>query len=244
MGAVENATRTAATRGLVVGVPEHDWSGVKDKFFYSNNVWLLRGMEELGALLTAGANVSLGSKLLGDVGSFREDIRDSLSACTVSAQGQAYFLPPWAEVNMTPFKSMTAATQKSTAIFASMPRCCSRMCFRENWKTFSSPGITSGVVALAAHLDFQTAWMTCPRLDGASALLQITARTTSWHSSMATWLTTSREAVFTPRSNWRSEERGGTEILLIGQIPLQTAAATLCQKTLSSVRVTMATRTM
>ena len=39
------------TAGLLVGAPEHDWQGVKTKFFFNNNVWALRGMQVLGRYL-------------------------------------------------------------------------------------------------------------------------------------------------------------------------------------------------
>merc|ERR1712146_425890 len=96
-------------RGLVVGVPEHDWHATKDKYFYSNNVVLLRGMEEFGTFLVdrPGQNRSFGKELLSDAAMFREDILRSLELCTVRQNGSAYFIPPIAETNFTPFERMT-----------------------------------------------------------------------------------------------------------------------------------------
>jgi len=102
-------------RGLVVGVPEHDWHATKDKYFYSNNVVLLRGMEEFGEFLTTAPsqNATLGKELLSDAAGFREDIMNSIKLCTVFLNGSAYFLPPIAETNFTPFERMTYGSWKS-----------------------------------------------------------------------------------------------------------------------------------
>jgi len=102
-------------QGLVMGVPEHDWHATKDKYFYSNNVVLLRGMEELGSFLlqNPGRNATFGNELLADAVDFRKAIMTSLRLCTVFQNGTAFFLPPIAETNYTPFERMTYGSWKS-----------------------------------------------------------------------------------------------------------------------------------
>lgn len=114
----QNATAAslpAHQKGLVVGVPEHDWHATKDKYFYSNNLVLLRGMEEFGSFLLQdeSRNATLGNLLLTDAVQFRSDIAASLKLCTVFNDGSPYFLPPIAETNFTPYERMTYGSWKS-----------------------------------------------------------------------------------------------------------------------------------
>lgn len=119
--AAKQAKPSACCTGLVVGPPEHDWFGTTDKFFYNNNVWLIRGMEELGMYLRdAGgrANTTLSAALLADAPGFRRDVAYSLGNCTVrAAGGDAMFLPPYAETSAKPYKSMTESNEASYSNF-------------------------------------------------------------------------------------------------------------------------------
>ena len=82
-----------ATAGLIIGAPEHDFSGDRTHFYYNNNVWSLFGMEVLGQFLTAaggpeiGKNASLGKALLADAVEFRVDLARSINAVTVATAG-------------------------------------------------------------------------------------------------------------------------------------------------------------
>jgi hypothetical protein len=61
--------------GLLNGAPEHDWSSDTKDYFYNNNVWALRGMQELGWHLTSNKstrlNATLGTALLRDAAAFK-----------------------------------------------------------------------------------------------------------------------------------------------------------------------------
>jgi hypothetical protein len=106
----QSSNRSKEILGLIVGQPEHDWHNTRDKFFYNNNVWILRGMEELGSLLSTvqGLNATLGKMLLDDAVQYRIDLENSVDLCTVAAaDGSPDFLPPWAEVGMKPYDHMT-----------------------------------------------------------------------------------------------------------------------------------------
>eukprot|EP00039_Didymoeca_costata_P008920 m.118671 g.118671 ORF g.118671 m.118671 type:complete len:968 (-) comp14284_c0_seq3:101-3004(-) len=126
----ERATATArtnpvpGTKNLLLGAPEHDWSGVKGDAFYNNNVWTLRGMQEAGAYLSKGpyANVTLANNLLEDATKFTQDIAASINVSVVrNAQGEAIFLPPYAHVNATPYQSMVGSHEASYANFRFYP---------------------------------------------------------------------------------------------------------------------------
>merc|ERR1711957_828302 len=71
--------------------------------------------EEFGEFLTTAPsqNATLGKELLSDAAGFREDIMNSIKLCTVFLNGSAYFLPPIAETNFTPFERMTYGSWKS-----------------------------------------------------------------------------------------------------------------------------------
>jgi len=87
----------AGCAGLVNGAPEHDWGSVKDKYFFNNNAWQLRGIEVLGDYLTGkggggpggggkpppGANATLGKALLADALGYRKSLEACVAACTV-----------------------------------------------------------------------------------------------------------------------------------------------------------------
>lgn len=99
-----------ATAGLIVGAPEHDFSGDTTHYYYNNNVWSLFGMERFGKFLTAtsaetaniGKNVSLGKALLADAAKFRVDLARSIKAVTVTTVDGGQYLPVYAMLNTTP----------------------------------------------------------------------------------------------------------------------------------------------
>jgi hypothetical protein len=106
--------------GLIIGQPEHDWHSTRDKYFYNNNVWILRGMEELGSLLSTeqGLNATLGKMLTDDAKQYRIDLENSVDLCTVAAaDGSPDFLPPWAEVGKKPYDHMTDSRESEYSNF-------------------------------------------------------------------------------------------------------------------------------
>jgi hypothetical protein len=120
------------TAGLIIGPPEHDFSGDRTHYYYNNNVWSLLGIEELGKFLTSssssggssggssdptiGKNVSLGAALLADAVKFRVALASSIETCAVDERDYPY-LPVYAALNTTPPKNMHAGRDPSYANF-------------------------------------------------------------------------------------------------------------------------------
>ena len=112
-----------ATAGLIIGAPEHDFSGDTTHYYYNNNVWSLFGMEVLGSFLTAtggvdiGKNVSLGKALLADAVKYRVDLARSIKVVTVAMVDGGQFLPVFAMLNATPPVNMHATKDSSYSNF-------------------------------------------------------------------------------------------------------------------------------
>jgi hypothetical protein len=106
---------------LIIGPPEHDFSGDKTHFYYNNNLWTLYAMEELGTFLsspsTIGQNVTLGKALLEDAVPYRKAIARSIAACTVQQPGAEPYLPVFAATNTTPLENMHSGRDSSYANF-------------------------------------------------------------------------------------------------------------------------------
>jgi hypothetical protein len=104
----------AGAAGLIVGAPEHDWSRDTHNAFYNNNVWSAAGLERLGAYLSANdpstgtpRNATLGADMLAGGARLRAAVQASIAACSVANPPlNATFVPPYAEVNSTPYTSM------------------------------------------------------------------------------------------------------------------------------------------
>jgi hypothetical protein len=101
--------------GLLTGPPEHDWGSITNLHFYNNNAWTLRGMERLaGFLLSSGyPNATFVQQLQAAAVTLRADLMASVAACTVYNGSVPVFLPPYALVNATPYKSMTESSESS-----------------------------------------------------------------------------------------------------------------------------------
>jgi hypothetical protein len=105
------------TAGLVLGAPEHDWSGIKNLAFYNNNAWLATGMKRIGAFLM-GTNESLAADLLGNASQLAASLQTSLKVCSVfDSNDTLIFVPPYAHKNATPYASMTASHESSYTNF-------------------------------------------------------------------------------------------------------------------------------
>lgn len=115
------ATGTVATAGLIIGPPEHDFSGDKTHYYYNNNLFSLYAMEKLGRFLispsTIGQNVTLGKALLADAVPYRKAIARSIAACTVQQPGADPYLPVFAATNTTPLENMHSDRDSSYANF-------------------------------------------------------------------------------------------------------------------------------
>lgn len=111
----------AGTGGLIRGAPEHDWSGTTSLAFYNNNAWVATGLERLGAFLSEGPaprNASFAATLLTAGRTLNTAVLKSVAACSVlGADGEVVFLPPYAAVNATPFKSMFESRESSYSNF-------------------------------------------------------------------------------------------------------------------------------
>jgi len=99
--------------GLLTGAPEHDWSNVRDRCFFNNNVWTFRGLESLDTYLdhqdTNLANMTL---------VFRHKLESALGRCTTQSTG---FLPPYANLTYKPFHNMTESREASYSNFRFYP---------------------------------------------------------------------------------------------------------------------------
>lgn len=75
------------------------------RYFYNNNVWVYRGLNELGNYLTStGINTTLGAQALAGAADIKSALDKSVAACTVpSPVTNGVFLPPYAELNATPY---------------------------------------------------------------------------------------------------------------------------------------------
>ena len=106
-------------KGMIIGPPEHDWSSTKDKYFFNNNVWTLRGMEKVGDyMIRYGKNVTLGNLLLDEAKAFRAQIESCVIACMVKTDmNDVVFLPPYASLSTTPYSSMVESYESSYANF-------------------------------------------------------------------------------------------------------------------------------
>lgn len=119
--ATDTPAPPAGCAGMVIGAPEHDWGTVKTKYFFNNNVWTLRGMEELGSFLLANGgsderNTTFGKMLLADAKVFRPQLLSCVKACSQTAafdsEGSVVtFMPPYASLNSTPYDTMTDSTE-------------------------------------------------------------------------------------------------------------------------------------
>lgn len=106
--------------GLLQGPPEHDWWSTQDKYFYNNNVWTLRGLDVLADLVAArpGGNKTFLAELQTAAQSLRTAITQSVEECKINdATGKLTFLPPYAQKNTTPYKSMTDTREASYSNF-------------------------------------------------------------------------------------------------------------------------------
>ena len=74
------------------------------RYFYNNNVWVYRGLNELGIYVTStGIHTTLGASLLAGAADIKSALDKSVAACTVpSPVTDGVFLPPYAELNATP----------------------------------------------------------------------------------------------------------------------------------------------
>jgi hypothetical protein len=106
------ANTTAPTAGLVWGPPEHDTCHTPD-FYYHNNAWFVRGMLEMGRLLTAicpalcpPGLAGFGATLTAEAAAFQADVLASIAATATTLPGGLVFIPPVARVGVAPFGSM------------------------------------------------------------------------------------------------------------------------------------------
>lgn len=112
--------RNPATAGLVIGAPEHDWSGTTNLAFYNNNAWLAAGFDRLGVFLSEGPstrNSSFAARLIKAGARLKAAINASVTACTVTGADGYAFVPPYAHVNATPYTSMFQGREASYANF-------------------------------------------------------------------------------------------------------------------------------
>ena len=149
------------THGLVFGSPEHDTCH-EPGYYYHNNAWLLRGLQEAAALLAeAGGPVEapLLAALVAEVPRYADDLAASLALSTVQLADGLTWLPPLAGANSTPFTRMTESVLASYSSFRYFPELISAgvltdadiervLSFRE-----ARGGVLLGMTRFEGHLD-------------------------------------------------------------------------------------------
>jgi hypothetical protein len=100
----QRGPRRPECTGLVAGCPEADWShftlahSPDNETWYSVNLWLQRGMQEIGRLLPT--DDALGEQLRGNASLFRTQLQASIAASLVPANSSGFthplLLPPYA----------------------------------------------------------------------------------------------------------------------------------------------------
>lgn len=114
VAAAANVTHDGC-EGMVRGPPEHDWFAKKDDCFFNNNVWLVRGMDELGAYLL---EEDFGAQLLGNASALRNAVKRALDASEVhTSDGGLSFMPPNGIIGAEPYESMTESYEASYSNF-------------------------------------------------------------------------------------------------------------------------------
>jgi len=113
----QRGPRRPECEGLVAGCPEADWShfavdhSPDNETWYSVNLWLQRGMEEIGGFLPPGD--TLGAQLRGNNSLFKAQLTASVAASVVPANSSGFahplLLPPFARKRgeFAVFKNMT-----------------------------------------------------------------------------------------------------------------------------------------
>jgi hypothetical protein len=95
----EGRRSDSAVAGLVLGAPEHDWSGTTNLAFYNNNAWLATGMSRIGAYLSASGppgSAIFASHLLGNGTMLAAAVQKSLKAVAVhNSSGHLIFVPSY-----------------------------------------------------------------------------------------------------------------------------------------------------
>ena len=154
------------THGLVFGSPEHDTCH-EPGYYFHNNVWLLRGLQEAAALLAeTGGNAlaPLAAALAAEVPRFAADLAASLALSAVPLADGLTWLPPLAAANSTPFARMTESTLASYTSFRYYAELVSAgvladadvervLAFRE-----ARGGVLLGMTRFEAHLDNMPAY--------------------------------------------------------------------------------------
>ena len=105
-----NESKSCTCDGLLTGAPEHDWSSVRDKCFWNNNVWTFRGLQDL-------SNYISDTNLINVTSIFHSRLVNALERCTQ----QDGFIPPYANLTYTPFVNMTESYEASYSNFRFYP---------------------------------------------------------------------------------------------------------------------------
>ena len=113
----QRGPRRPECKGLVAGCSEADWShfavahSPDNETWYSVNLWLQRGMEEISIFLPKGD--ALGEQLRGNASLYKTQLMDSVTASIVPANSSGFahpmLLPPFARARgeFAVFRNMT-----------------------------------------------------------------------------------------------------------------------------------------
>ena len=105
-----NESKSCTCDGLLTGAPEHDWSSVRNKCFWNNNVWTFRGLQDLSHYISD-------TNLINVTSIFHSRLVNALERCTQ----QDGFIPPYANVTYEPFVNMTESYEASYSNFRFYP---------------------------------------------------------------------------------------------------------------------------
>eukprot|EP01043_Picozoa_sp_COSAG02_P006215 COSAG02_NODE_175_length_31226_cov_95.275934_12_plen_253_part_00 len=105
-----NATSSGVGKGLIFGPAEHDTAHFESNWF-SISAWTWRGFVQLQRFLVDTDVISeddFANQLLSESTAFKKDLDVAVAASLVKdSLGQAFFVPPFASTNFTPYFSMT-----------------------------------------------------------------------------------------------------------------------------------------
>lgn len=148
----------AGCKGLLQGAPEHDWSGTTNLYFYSNNVWIARGLQEFAGVVQT-TNASYSALLMHAGDTLLDAVTASVQATAVNGSGSTPFVPPYATTAAMPFSNMTESRLASYSNFRFFPEALLADALprwvESAWLTYhnSRGGRIGGASRWSSHLD-------------------------------------------------------------------------------------------
>eukprot|EP01064_Diplonema_japonicum_P005793 TRINITY_DN1382_c1_g2_i1.p1 TRINITY_DN1382_c1_g2~~TRINITY_DN1382_c1_g2_i1.p1 ORF type:complete len:871 (+),score=191.10 TRINITY_DN1382_c1_g2_i1:40-2652(+) len=156
--AVKNNTPYPHT-GLIYGPAEHDTCRTQE-YYFSVNFWSWRGMFALSRYLNeTGMDAEFATTLAVEAEAFHADITVALDASIVKTTDGKLFIPPYAGLNIVPFKTMVQDTMASYSNFRYYSEMLSSGFMNASLSVMlqefreSHEGMLSGMTRYTNHLD-------------------------------------------------------------------------------------------